>query len=210
MGPAVSGGLVASVNVPAREGRDFGVRPVMVLAVDSGRALGVFCVFCTWARGNFLSCVNGFTEDILLGVDVAFVGVVALTLLFPGAVMAPKWPTPPDLLGVAGVPCGVPSLVVGRAPRADAGRLGGGMELSTLKKLDCLLPLATGDATCDKLSIVRSDKDGRGARLFPSTATWSVSPMPSSSRYACSSSRNPAREDVPEVDAERKASKSPS
>lgn len=102
-----------------------------------------------------------------LGVDT-LEGIAALTLLFPGAVIDPREASDPNRFGVAGVCRGVPSLVDGRRllPSAEAGRAGGGMEVSPLKKLDLRLPLPpAGDwGSCDRLSIVRSDNDGRDFR----------------------------------------------
>jgi hypothetical protein len=153
-------------------------------------------MFCICARGNFLICDAGFAVDGVLP------GVVALTLLFPGAVMAPDRERPPFFRGVIGVP----SLVVG-LPDADVGRAGGGIELSPLKKVDCLLVLAAAGDGCtrDRLSMVLSAKDGR-ALLCAGVAASSIGDVSSSRVYSCSPSRNPARED----DAERNAFNSPS
>lgn len=81
------------------------------------------------------------TVGVLLGVAVGVV-TLALTLLLPGAVMESLPDTVPNLLGVAGA-WNVPSLVVGLLlllDIAEAGRNGGGMLLSALKKLDLRLP----------------------------------------------------------------------
>lgn len=72
----------------------------------------------------------------------------------------------PNRLGVAGTGWKVPSLVVGLLPlldMAEAGRNGGGILLSALKKLDLRLPFppAGEDGSCERLSIVRSERDGR-------------------------------------------------
>jgi hypothetical protein len=84
----------------------------------------------------------------LLGVAIELLAVAALTLLLPGAVIEPICEGAPKRRGVAGVGCGVPSLVNGRPlfPNAEPGRAGGGIGLSGLKKLNLLLPLLTGDA----------------------------------------------------------------
>jgi hypothetical protein len=105
------------------------------------------------------------TVGVLLGV-VAGVMTFALMLLLPGAVIDSRPEAAPNLFGVAGITPNVPSLVVGLLPlldMAEAGRNGGGMLLSALKKLDLrLLPLAAGDdGSWDKLSMVLSDSDGR-------------------------------------------------
>jgi len=71
------------------------------------------------------------------------VATLALILLFPGAVMDSLLEDVPNLLGVAGMEWKEPSLVVGLLPLldiAEAGRSGGGMLLSALKKLDLRLP----------------------------------------------------------------------
>ena len=68
-------------------------------------------------------------------------------------------------LGVVGASRGVPSLVVGLLPfdKAEAGLGGGPIESPLLKKLGLLrvLPAAGEEGSCDKLSIVLSDRDGR-------------------------------------------------
>jgi hypothetical protein len=110
-------------------------------------------------------------------------------LLLPGAVNDPRGcPTFEfgTLDGVDGpkpvVNPKVPSLVPGRLllfPIADPGLAGGGIGLSGEKKLDLLRPFCLGDAgICAKLSIVRSDRDGRdfldaGRSTSPSSA-WKV------------------------------------
>lgn len=84
--------------------------------------------------------------------------------------------------------------------------MGGGIELSALKKLDRLLPLLpAGEAgTCDRLSIVLSDNDGR-TFLGAGATTGAVSTglISSSNADSGSGSRSPALED------DRNASKSP-
>jgi hypothetical protein len=110
----------------------------------------------------------------------------------------------------------VPSLVNGRRslfPSDEAGRIGGGIELSALKKLDLLLlplPPAGDDGSCDKLSIVRSDSEGRdflgtgpGAGFEDSDSCSGI--------HSGSASRNPALEDALDDarEADRNASRSP-
>jgi hypothetical protein len=168
---------------------------VGVLFNDNGRGLDPLWMFCICARGNFL------IWDVGLAVDGVLPGVVALTLRFPGAVIAPDSERPPSFRGVMGVP----SLVVGR-PEADVGRAGGGIEVSPLKKVDCRLGLlpAGDDCTRDRLSMVRSARDGR-ALLSAGLATSSLGAVSFSRVYSGSPSRKPAREE----DAERNAFNSP-
>jgi hypothetical protein len=113
-------------KVPDSEGRDLGVRAIKLLLSDRGRAFGVSCRFCTRDRGRIFVVDTGrATEGVLLGVAVG-VATLALRLLFA------------SLLGVAGMELKVPSLVVGLLPLldiAEAGRGGGCMLLSALKKL---------------------------------------------------------------------------
>jgi hypothetical protein len=152
-------------------------------------------------------------DGVLLGVAIALVVVVvaALILLLPGAVMDPLEARGASLRGVLGTFCGVPSLVMGLPlDRAEAGLRGGGMELSALKKLDLrLVLLAAGEeGSCERLSTVLSESDGRDFLGVGFTGSAS-----SSSRvYSGSFSRNPAREPAREDarDAERNASRSPS
>jgi hypothetical protein len=123
------------------------------------------------------------TEGVLVGVAMG-AGTLALMLLRPGAVIESLPEAVPNLLGVAGIKGRVPSLVLGLLPLldiADAGRNGGGMLLSALKKLDLRRPLATaGDAgSWARLSTVRSESDGRDFFLVAfsgsssSSKTWS-------------------------------------
>jgi len=97
-----------------------------------------------------------------MGVTVDVV-TLALALRFPGTVMDNRLDGPPSLLGVAGATCGAPSLVEGLLPLdvTEAGRGGGGMLLSALKKLDLRLPFfgAGDDGSCDRLSMVLSERD---------------------------------------------------
>ena len=158
-------GDIACPKVPPNEGRGFGVRATMVLLPDRGRGFGVFRTFCVWKDGCFLIVELGRdVETVLLGV-VAGVATFALTLLLPGAVMDSLPEDAPNLLGVTGDARIAPSLVVGLLlfDIADAGRSGGGMLFSALKKLDLLLgfPGAGDDGSWDRLSMVRSESDGR-------------------------------------------------
>jgi hypothetical protein len=206
-GVAVPGGDIASPKSPANAGLDFGVRALIVLLLDNGRGFGVVWTFCLCARGCVArTCVESRVDDALLGVVPVILGRLVLMLRFPGAVIEPLCGRPPGRRGVVGVGWGVPSLVVGRLlfPRAEPGRGGGGIELSAVKKLDLLLPLPAGEAgSCDRLSIVRSESDGRDFLLGGSTGSWSLSRAVSPS---CS--WKPARDDAREAD--RKPSKSPS
>ena len=104
----------------------------------------------------------------MLGVD-ALNGKAALTLLLPGTVIEPRYECPrPRLADVAGgrceLPPKLPSLVPGRLPFpiADAGRTGGSVETSAVKKLDFRLPIPLGEeGICARLSTVLSDNEGR-------------------------------------------------
>lgn len=196
------------------EGRDFGVLASIVLLLDNGRSFGVVCMFCKGLRGCFLMVEAGLaSDDVLLGVVVALVAMAALTLLLPGAVIDPRCAPAASLLGVVGAAWGVPSLVIGLLPfpNAEAGLSGGGMDLSPLKKLDLRLVLlpAGDEGSCERLSIVLSDRDGRAflGAGFAASVSFSCSRTCSTS-----SSRNPAlepaRDDARE--AERNPSKSPS
>jgi hypothetical protein len=137
----------------------------MVLLLDNGRDLAVAWTFCVCENGCFLIVEAGRARDgVLLGVATALVLMAALTLLFPGAVIDPLDASEPNLLGVLGSARGVPSLVIGLPlERAEAGLRGGGIELSALKKLDLrlVLPTAGEDGSCDRLSMVLSESDGR-------------------------------------------------
>lgn len=102
---------------------------------------------------------------VLLGVAVG-VATLALTVRLPGAVIDILLDAAANRFGVPGIGCGGPSLVVGLLPlldRAEAGRRGGPMELSAPKKLDLRrVLLAAGDeGSCDRLSTVLSESDGR-------------------------------------------------
>lgn len=101
-------------------------------------------------------------DVVLLGVIVDVV-TLALALRFPGAVIDSLLDAPPSLLGVAGATGGAPSLVEGLLSLdiAEAGRSGGGMLLSALKKLDLRLPFfgAGDDGSCERLSMVLSERD---------------------------------------------------
>lgn len=158
-------GDTASPKTPESPGRDLGVLAVIVLLLESGRVFGVDCTFCIWDSGCFFIEDMGFeTVESLLGVAVGVLGVAALTLLLPGAVIDPRCDGPANRLGVDGVARGVPSLVIGRLlfPSWEPGRGGGAIGLSAEKKLDLRLVFPAGDdGSCDKLSTVRSDNDGR-------------------------------------------------
>ena len=189
----VAGGVTLSLNAPTNEGRAFGVLASIVLLFDNGRALGVAWRFCIGARGCFLNAEDNLDTGALLGVDTESGATAALTLLLPGAVIDPRCVPPPNRRGVAGVACGVPSLVVGRRlpPNAEAGRIGGGIELSALKKLDLRLDLPAGDdGSWDKLSMVRSDSDGRDFLAIgaggATSSTGEGSPLSSTYSGSCS------------------------
>lgn len=167
---AVPGGDTAWPRTPPRDGRPFGVREATVLLSDKGRSFGVAWEFCNEDSGCFLIVDAGRdATDVLTGVPVG-VDTLALRLRFPGVVMGTLPDRLPNLFGVAGVVYFGPSLVEGRLlfDMADAGRKGGGIVLSALKKLDLrrVLPAAGDEGSCDKLSIVLSDKDGRDFFLF--------------------------------------------
>lgn len=123
----------------------------------------------------------------------------------------PRWEGRAPLCGVAGTARGVPSLVVGRLPLddAEAGLGGGPIESLLVKKLDLRRPLlpAGEEGNCDRLSTVRSDKDGRDFLTAGPGASSSMS-----SAYCGSLSWKSARELALEdaLEAERNASKSPS
>jgi len=109
------------------------------------------------------------TVDTEREIDVVLLGVIvdvvtlALALRLPGAVIDSLLDGPPSLLGVAGATCGAPSLVEGLLSLdiAEAGRSGGGMLLSALKKLDLRLPFfgAGDEGSCERLSMVLSERD---------------------------------------------------
>lgn len=122
-------------------------------------------------------------DNLLLGVpDVPVMD--ALTLR--GAVMEPRWERRGPLCGVAGAACGVPSLVVGRLPldNAEAGLGGGPIDSPLLKKLGLRRPLppAGEEGNCARLSMVRSDKDGRD---FLTTGAGAGAGASSSRSSAC-------------------------
>lgn len=211
----VPGGDIAWPKAPPSEGRVFGVRATMLLLTDRGRGFGVLTRFCACERGNFLIVDTGRdTEVVLLGVATG-VPTLALMLRLPGAVMESLLDARPNLCGVAGRTLVVPSLVVGllldllELDMAEAGRSGGGMLLSALKKLDLRLPLppAGDDGTCDKLSMVLSESDGR-LFLVAALASGSVSRANSgSTSLPWCPARELAREEA--LEAERKPSKPP-
>ena len=143
-----------------------GVRTARLLLLANGRGLGVFWFWrgCAEDSAGFLMVnVGREMDDCLIGV-AAGVMTLALALRFPGAVMDSLLEGTPNLFGVAGRGCCAPSLVDGLLPfdMAEAGRSGGGMLLSPLKKLDLRLPFfgAGDDGSCDRLSIVLSESEG--------------------------------------------------
>jgi hypothetical protein len=164
-------------------------------------------------------------EDVLLGVaDVLVMAALRLrgAVMEPGKSSAsvhlesigrhvPRWEVRTPLCGVAGTVSGVPSLVVGRLPfdKAEAGLGGGPIESPLLKKLDLRRPFPPAGevGNCDRLSIVRSDRDGRDFLTAGAGSSESAS-----GAYCGSVSWKPARELALEdaLEAERKASKSPS
>lgn len=177
---AVPGGDIACPNVPATGGRAFGVRDTGLLLLDRGAGFDGVCRFCVGASAGFLIAVVGREiDEILLG--VTGVAATALTLLLPGTVMDSRGKGARGLLGVAGRQLDVPSLDVGLLllllfDMADAGRGGGGMLLSWLKKLDlrCFPFPPTGEeGSCERLSMVLSESDGRGFLLVASPGSAS-------------------------------------
>jgi hypothetical protein len=194
------------------------VRAVRLLLLVRGRAFGVFCKLCAGASGCFLMVDTGRdSKESLLGV-AAGVGRFALALLpFPEAVMDSLLEGPPNFFGVAGDTSGAPSLVDGLLlfDMAEAGRSGGGMLLSALKKLDLRLPFppAGDEGSCDRLSTVLSKSDGR-LFFFPVFSPCSGSGSgPSEREYSglASLSRKPALELALEdaLEADRKPSRLP-
>jgi hypothetical protein len=156
----------------------------------------------------------------LLGVAAGVV-TFALTLLFPGAVIESLFEGAPNRFGVAGIGCGAPSLVDGLLPllldMADAGRSGGGMLLSALKKLDRRRPLpgAGDDGSWDRLSTVLSESDGRLFLFSGFTGLIGLdesSTAVSTCSVSGSLSRNPALELAREeaLEADLKPSRLPS
>jgi hypothetical protein len=122
----------------------------------------------------------------------------------------PRWEASVPLCGVLGTANGVPSLVVGRLPfdKAEAGLGGGPIESPLLKKLDLRRPLPPAGevGNCDRLSTVRSDREGRDF------LTAGAGSSASASSACCGSvSWKPARELALEdaLEAERNASRSP-
>lgn len=224
-GLVVADGDMAWPKVPPIDGLELGVLAAIVLLLDRGRTFGVDCRFCVCNRGGFLIVERGRAmEDLLLGVaDVPAVAALKLR----GAVIEPKlsistaaerlisnipfWEVKVPLCGVAGAARGVPSLVVGRLPfdNAEAGRAGGPIDSPLLKKLDLLRPLlpAGDEGSWDRLSIVRSDREGRDC---PTAGLWASTSF--SNAYSDSFPLNPARELAREdaLEADRNASKSPS
>lgn len=146
-------------------------------------------------------------EEMRLGVVDGVVATLALTLLLPGTVMDMREEGALGLLGVVGSRSPAPSLVEGLLPlllfdMAEAGRSGGGMELSWLKKLDLRrlpFPFAGEEGSMDRLSTVLSDREGRVVRLAKcsgcASGRYSGEEL-LSSRPAC----EPAREDALEAD----------
>jgi len=203
----VSGGDAGWPKTPPSDGRDLGVRATMLLLLDRGRGFGVLCTLCAIDRGCFLIVDTGrASEDVLLGVPAAVL-TLALTLLAPGAVMDIRADDVPSLFGVAGA-WKEPSLVLGLLlllDIAEAGRKGGGILLSALKKLDLRRPLlcAGEEGSCERLSIVRSESDGRdfffaAGSDSTSGSLWSAQlGSGSSSRYPA---LEPALEDAREAD----------
>jgi hypothetical protein len=147
-------------NTPPNDGRALGVRAIMLLL------FGVLCTLCARAKGFLIVDTGRATEGVRVGVAAAGVWTLALKLLFPGAVIESLPDDVPNRFGVAGTGWKVPSLVVGLLPLldiAEAGRSGGGMLLSALKKFDLRLPFppAGDEGSWERLSIVRSERDGR-------------------------------------------------
>jgi hypothetical protein len=154
-------------------------------------------------------------EGVLLGVATDVV-TFALMLLLPGAVIDSLAEGMPNLLGVAGMGWTAPSLVVGRLPPlldiAEAGRSGGGMLLSALKKLDLRLPFPGPgeDGNVAKLSMVLSESDGLDFFFVPALGSASDSfsrTRSGSSSLSLKPVLDPAREDA--LDADRNPSRLP-
>lgn len=192
-----------------------GVRAAMLLLSDKGaRGLEGVRVLCVGTNAGFLIAVVGRDMDEMrLGVPVG-VAAAALTILLLGTVIDMREDGALALLGVIGRRLPIPSLVVGLLgllllDMADAGRRGGGMLLSWLKKLDLrplLLPFAGEDGSWARLSMVLSESEGRDVPFSPS---WGCTSGAYSGEEVLSwkPAREPAREDA--RDAERKPSRLP-
>jgi hypothetical protein len=180
---AVPGGDIAWPYDSASEDRAIGVREVVLLLAESGAGLDGVRKLWIGVKAGFLIAVVGRDRDKMrLGVVVG-VEKLALELLLPGTVMEMREDGALGLLGVTGRRLAVPSLVVGLLlllllDMPDAGRRGGAMLLSWLKKLDLrplLLPLAGEEGSWARLSTVLSDSDGRGFLLATSAGSTSAS-----------------------------------
>lgn len=155
---------------------------------------------------------TGLGRDKAIGLLGVPSGVLtfALTLLFPGAVIESLPDGAPNRFGVAGWIWVGPSLVPGLLllDMAEAGRRGGGMLLSALKKLDrrlVLLP-AGDEGSWERLSIVRSDNEGRDFRGVPCSGSLLMAKS-----CSASSSREPSLDPALEeaLEDERNPSKLP-
>lgn len=182
-----------------RDARVLGVRAAGFLVLAIKRGLGVSWRLWAADSGCFLTVDAERTRDVCLVGVTADEMTLALALRLPGDVMDILLVGgTASLFGVPGMVCCEPSLVDGLLPLdvADAGRSGGGMLLSLLKKLDLRLPFfgAGEDGSCDRLSMVLSESEGR---------CWSE---PSETAASCSASlswcaaRELAREDALEAD----------
>jgi len=212
---AAGEGALAWPNTGASDSRDLGARAVRLLLSDSGRGFGVLWRF--WAReSGFLMVDTGrAVSGVRMGVVVG-VATPALTVRFPGAVIDSLLDAigAPRRLGVAGIGWGGPSLVVGRLlllDKAEAGRRGGPMLLSAAKKLERrrVLLAAGDDGSCDRLSTVLSDNDGRDFFLGAGCGANSE-PAADSASGACSGSlsRKPSLDSA--WDEAREADRKPS
>jgi hypothetical protein len=166
-------------------------------------------MFCVGTNAGFLIAVVGRDMDEMrLGVPVG-VAAAALTILLLGTVIDMREEGAPALLGVVGRRLPVPSLVVGLPglllfDMADAGRRGGGMLLSWLKKLDLrplLLPFAGEEGSWARLSMVRSESEGRDF-LFSGSSGCTSGAYSGEELLSWRPALEPAREDA--RDAERK------
>lgn len=171
--------------------------------------------FCVGTNAGFLIAVVGRDmEDMRVGVPLG-VAAAALTILLLGTVMDMREEGALALLGVVGRRLAVPSLVVGLLgllllDMADAGRSGGGMLLSWLKKLDLralLLPFAGEEGSWARLSIVRSEREGRDFLLSAPSGRTSGA-YSGEELLSWKPALEPAREEA--RDAERKPSRLPS